>query len=198
VNAKQLTIVSAVVGVVLVAIIVLLVTGSAPPGENFRDGSGDVEIGDGDSPPSDISLADIREAKVHQVASQIVFEATMGAEISPNLKGETMAWRWELSEGGDFTWLVTANVSVGRPIAAVTAQRTDYGTSTVDGRLPGTIDYDGDTIFIRLDHPEIPDFPSAFTWNLKTTLDGDRADPASATATDEAPESGLGEYPPPE
>lgn len=196
-NAKQLGIVSAIVGVVLVAIIVLLVTGGAPPGEESKDPSDDVVIGEGGAPPGQTDLADVRQARVYEEASQIVFEAEMGAAIPKNLKDQTMEWRWEVSEGGALTWLVTANISVGKPVASVTAQQSNYGSSTIDGLLPGRIDYDGNTITVKLTQPEIPKFPTSFTWNLKTTLDGDRADPASATATDTAPESGLGEYPPP-
>ena len=197
-NAKQLGIVAAIVGVVLIAIIVLLVTGGAPAGQESQDSSGDVVVSDGQAPPGQTDLADIREATVYEEASQIVFEAKMGAAIPKNLKDQTMEWRWEVSEGGTLTWLVTANISVGKPVASVTAQQSDYGSSTIDGLLPGRIDYDGNTITVRLTQPEIPKFPTRFTWNLKTTLDGDRADAASATASDTAPESGLGEYPPPE
>lgn len=197
-NPKQLAVVASVVAVVLIAIIVLLVTGEAPPGVESEDASNDVQVGDGDAAPSDTSLVDIQAARVHLVASQIVFEAAMGAPIPRSLKGETMAWRWEVSEGGTLTWLVTANVSVGKPIAALTAQRTNYGISTFEENFPGGVDYDGNTIFIRLNQPDIPNFPAEFTWKLKTTLDGDRADASSATATDEAPDGGVGEYPPPE
>lgn len=197
-NAKQLGIVSAIVAVVLAAIVVLLVTGEAPRGQEAEDASGDVEVSEGEAAPSETGLADITAARVHEAGSQIVFEATMAAPIPKSLKDQTMEWRWEVSEGGTLTWLVTANVSVDEPVASVTAQQGGYGSSTIDGLLPGGIDYDGNTIRVRLDQPEIPDFPSQFTWHLKTTLDGDRADPASATAGDEAPPSGLGEYPPPE
>ena len=197
-NAKQLAIVSAIVGVVLIAIIVLLVTGGGPAGQEAEDASGDVVVGEGEGAPELTALADIQEASVYEEASQIVFEAEMGTAIPKTIKDGTMEWRWEVSEGGTLTWLVTANVSVKKPVASVTAQQTGYGSSTIDGLLPGRIDYDGSTITVRLTQPEIPKFPTRFTWNLKTTLDGDRADPASATASDTAPESGLGEYPPPE
>lgn len=196
-NGKQLAIASAVVAAVLVVIVVLLATGTAPPGEEARDAAGDVEIGEGEAAPEQIALADIREAKVREVASQIVFEAAMGAAIPLRLKGQTMEWRWEISEGGEMTWLVNASISVGRPIASVLEQRSGgYSASTVDDTLAGGIDYDGNTIFVRLNRAEIPNFPDRFTWRLETTLDADRADPSSATATDEAPASGLGEYPP--
>lgn len=196
-NPKQLAIVASVVAVVLIAIIVLLVTGEPPPGIEAEDAAGDVVLTEGDQAPADTSLADIHEARVHLVASQIVFEAAMGAPIPRTLKGQTMGWRWEVSEGGSLTWLVTANISVGKPVAALTAQRKNYGISTFEENFPGGVDYDGNTIFIRLNQPDIPDFPTSFTWKLKTTLDGNRADAASATATDEAPDGGFGEYPPP-
>lgn len=196
-NRNQLAITSAVVAAVVALIVVLLATGHPPPGEEARDPAGDAVVGEGDPAPTETSLVDITEAKVHEVASQIVFEATMDGTIPRRLKGQTMEWRWELSEEGAHTWTVTASINVGQPVASVLEQQRGYSASTVDDTLAGGIDYTGNTLFVRLNRPEIPNFPDRFTWHLKTTLDADRRDPASATATDEAPASGLGEYPPP-
>lgn len=194
-NTKQLAIVSAVVFVVLGVIIVLLVTGGVSPAERSRDATGDVEVGQGEDPAPDPTLADIRVTRVDLDGDQIVFEAEMDAEIPKALKDQTMEWRWEIRENGTYTWLVSANISVENPIGSVTHQQSNYGASTIDNTLPGSIDYDGNTIFVRLDHTQIPDFPDQFSWRLETTLDGNRADPASALTTDLAPESGLGEFP---
>lgn len=196
-NRNQLVITSAVVAGVIALIVVLLATGNPPPDEEARDATGDVEVGEGVSPPSQTSLVDITDAKVHEVASQIVFEATMDDAIPRRLKDQTMEWRWELSEEGTHTWTVTASINVRRPVALVLEQQSGYSASTIDDTLAGGIDYTGNTLYVRLNRPEIPNFPDRFTWHLKTTLDADRGDPASATATDEAPASGLGEYPPP-
>ncbi len=196
-NRNQLAIIAAVVAAVIALIVVLLATGNPPPGEEARDATGDVEVGEGDSAPTETSLVDITDAKVHEVASQIVFEVTMDAAIPRRLQGQTIEWRWELSEEGTHTWTVIASINVGRPVASVLEQQSGYSASTVDDRLAGAIDYTGNTLFVRLNRPDIPNFPGRFTWHLKTTLDADRRDPESATATDEAPASGLGEYPPP-
>lgn len=196
-NARQLAIVSAIVAAVIGGLIVLLVTGGPPPGEEARDPAGDVRVAEGPDAPEETDLADIRRARVYLDASQIVFEARMDAPVPPSLRGETMEWRWDVFEGGTKTWLVSAHVSVGDPVAALTAQQSNYASNTIDGRFPGSIDYRGNTILVRLDAAAVDRFPDEFTWRLTTTLDANRKDPDSAVATDGAPGTGLGEYPPP-
>ena len=196
-STRQLAVASALVALVIAGLVVLLVTGGSPPGEAAKDPAGDVELEEGADPPSDTSLADVERARVRLHASQIVFEAEMAAPIPRSLKGQTMEWRWEIFEGGTETWLVSAHISVGEPVAALTAQQSNYASSTIDDRMPGGIDYRGNTIFVRLDQPGVKRFPTEFTWRLTTTLDANRSDPASAVATDTAPATGLGEYPPP-
>lgn len=195
---KQLGAAFAIVALIIGGLVVLLVTGGSPPGEEAKDPAGDVEVEDGPDAPNDAALADVERARVYLRASQIVFEAKMAAPIPGSLEGETMEWRWEIFEGGTETWLVSAHISVGDPVAALTAQQSNYASSTIDGKLPGGIDYSGNTLFVRLNPPEVKKFPDKFTWRLTTTLDANRGDPDSAVATDTAPASGLGEYPPPD
>lgn len=197
-TTRQLAIAAGLVAIVIGGLVVLLVTGGTGPGEEAKDPSGDVEIEEGPKAPSQTDLADVEKARVYLHASQIVFEAQMAAPIPRSLKGETMEWRWEIFEGGDETWLVSAHISVGEPVAALTAQQSNYASSTIDDKLPGGIDHQGNTIFVRLDQPGLKRFPKEFTWRLTTTLDGDRSDPSSGVATDTAPATGLGEYPPPD
>lgn len=196
-NNKQLAIVASAVAAVLAVIIVLLLTGGAPEGELAKDPAGDVSVSEGDSPPQEHSLADIRSARVYLQASQIVFEAEMAVAIPDDLKSERMSWRWEVLEGGSETWIVSANVDGGEPVASVLHPQTGYGASTTDDTLPGGIDWTGKTLYVRLNIAEIENFPTTFIWRLESSLDGDRRDPGSAVASDTAPDSGLGEYPPP-
>lgn len=196
-NNRQLAVVATVVAAVLAVIIVLLVTGGPPVEELAKDPSGDVTLSDGPAAPPDRSLADVRSAQVYLKASQIVFEAEMAAPIPRSLKNETMSWRWEILEGGSETWIVSANISVKEPIASILGTQSGYGASTNDETLPGGIDSTGNRLFVRLNPTEIDGFPSEFTWRLTTSLDGDRGDAGSAVASDSAPESGLGQYPPP-
>ncbi|MDP9069363.1 MAG: hypothetical protein M3N53_13600 [Actinomycetota bacterium] len=195
---RQLGVTAVVVALVLAGIVALLVTGGPPPGEQAKDPTGDVEIGDGGDAPGDAALADITSARVYLNASQVVFEAEMAAPIPRSLRGQAMTWRWEVLEAGIPAWIVSANVSVDDPTANVLEQGDGrYAASTIDQTLPGGVDYNGNTISVRLNAPQIKGFPGQFTWRLTTTLDANRRDPASATATDSAPHSGLGEYPPP-
>lgn len=92
-NRKELAITSGAVAALVALIVVLLATGNPPPGEEAHDAAGDVEVGEGDPAPTETSLVDITEAKVHEVASQIVFEATMDDTIPRRLNGQTMEWR---------------------------------------------------------------------------------------------------------
>lgn len=196
-NTKQLAIVSAIVLCVLAVIIVLLVTGGVSPEERSRDAVGDVETGEGGDPAPDTSIADIQSARVTLQDSQIVFQAEMGGRVPRKLEDQTMEWRWEILEQGTTTWVVSATVSVDQPVASLLQHETGFSASTIDDTLRGGVDSTGNTIFVRINGAEIKGFPTEFTWRLKTTLDGNRADPASALITDEAPGSGLGEYPPP-
>lgn len=195
-NNRQLAVVAGVVAVVLAVIIVLLVTGGPPAEELAKDSEGDVTLSEGPAAPADQTPADVRSARVYLEASQIVFEAEMAAPILETLKNQTMSWRWEILEGGTETWIVSANISVGAPVASVLGTQSGYGASTNDDTLPGGIDSTGNRLYIRLNAPEIDGFPSQFTWRLTTSLDGDRGNAKSAVASDTAPESGLGEYPP--
>ena len=191
-NTKQLAIVSAIVLCVLAVIIVLLVTGGVSPEERSRDAVGDVETGEGGDPAPDTSIADIQSARVTLQDSQIVFQAEMGGRVPRKLEDQTMEWRWEILEQGTTTWVVSATVSVDQPVASLLQHETGFSASTIDDTLPGTISVSGDTITVTLDSADIEGFPSSFGWELTSTLDGDRADPASAVATDTAPDGGPG------
>lgn len=195
-NNKQLAIVALGVAAVLAVIIVLLVTGGPPSEDLAQDQAGDVTVSEGPAPPKEHSLADVRLARVYPEDGWVVFEAEMPVDIPKSLKNETLSWRWEILEGGTETWLVSASISVGSPIARVLSTQTGYGASTNDDTLPGEIERSGKTLFVRLQAGEIKDFPKGFTWRLETSLDGDRRDAKSAVAADTAPESGLGQYPP--
>jgi hypothetical protein len=179
-----------IVGIIAV-IVLLLVTGGDPLAAT-ADQVGDAIVGEGDKPPADPGLADIKTTSVRREGNgDLVFEATMAQQI-PSEGEEVLSFRWDVSENGTDTWMVTANFDNG-PVAAVSALQSDYGASTIDSTLPGSIALTGDTVTITLEATDIEGFPSTFAWTVTSTLDADRAGPASATATDTAPDSGLGE-----
>jgi hypothetical protein len=193
---KQLAVAAAAVAVVLGIIIVLLVTGGPPTNAIAQDPANDVQVSEGPAPPAQLSLADVRSARVFSEEGRLVFEAEMSSEVPKALDGQTMSWRWVILESGAETWTVTADVSVMEPVARVLGQQVNYGASTIDGTLPGDVEREGNTIRVRLSAGDIDGFPRTFSWRLETTLDGDRQDPGSASATDTAPASGLGEFAP--
>ena len=193
-DRRRLGVVAAVVAAALAAIIVLLVTGEAEPVRTFEDAAGDAAFDEGKNPPTDTTLADIRAAEVRAEGDEVVFEARLGGPIPDKLPDGSLSLRWEVHEGDDSTFLITANLDVG-PNASIIGEKNGYGASTLEERMPGSIEIEGDKLTIRLEAEEIPDFPDSFAWLLQTSLDGDQGDPQSARAEDRAPDQGFGEYP---
>jgi hypothetical protein len=198
VNPRQLLIVFVLVGLALGVIILLLVTGGAPQGGfDKSDLADDVVVEGQEDPPTELQLADVLEADVRQDGTGVAFEATMATEIPERLKdGSGMQWRWEVIEGGKTTWILSANLDLG-PNASLVSQTTNYGASTIDGKLPGRLAIDGNKIFIRLEPAAFAGFPGSFNWTLTTSLDADKSESSSALARDSAPDTGIGQYPPP-
>jgi hypothetical protein len=194
VDRKRVYVVLAVVVVAIASIVVLLFTGEAQPVRQFEDASGDALVEEGDNPPTDLTLADVRSAEVREEDGEIVFEAQLGGPIPDRLRDGAFGLRWEVYEGGDSTFLVTANLDVG-PNASIFAEQGNFGGSTIDETFPGSLEVVDDRISIRLDPGEVEGFPSEFAWLLKTSLDGDQGDAQSARAEDRAPDQGFGEYP---
>lgn len=179
----------AIVGTI--AIVVLVLAGGGDPQAGPRDATSDVLVGEGSGAPTDPSFADIAEATVEKIGGDIVFEVAMMQEVPPRGSNQVLSFRWELTESGRETWLVSADLG-GRPTAAVTSQISNFGASTIDDTLPGSIAVDGESVTVTIEAAAIERFPTSFEWNLTSTLDADRADPASAVATDSAPDSGPG------
>ena len=174
----------------IVIVVVILATGGID-----QSGSGeardDVQIDAGPDAPSDASPADISNATVRAEGNDLVFVAEMATEIPDRIQDGSLEFRWDIIEGGDETWIVSAAVN-GQPIAALTSPDSGYGSSTIDGTMPGTIEVDGTTLTVRFDQSEVDGFPGDFQWRLQTTLDAKRTDPQSGVARDRAPDSGNG------
>ncbi|MEA2434855.1 MAG: hypothetical protein QOG54_2312 [Actinomycetota bacterium] len=196
-NQKQLLVVFVVVGLALAFIVVLLVTGGAPSGGfDPADAKDDVTVDGTDNPPDNPTLADVVSADIVADGTGLIFEATMSAPIPEKIEGSGLDWRWEVIEGGATTWIVSASVDDDAS-AAILNQRTNYGASTSDNTLPGKLTVAGNTISIRLEQAAISGLPTSFNWTLATSLDGDRTEAESAVAHDSAPDTGIGQYPPP-
>jgi hypothetical protein len=176
--------------VVVAVIIVLLVTGGGGGVNADTDANGDVTVSEGPSAPSDTTVADISAVEVSSEKGDITFEAEMASDIPRRVKDGSLAWRWEVYENGQMTWLVTANVDLG-PNASIVATQKDYSSSTIDDTLPGSIEVDGTTLRINVRTKKVEGFPQTFEWLLKTSLDGSRTKANSAVAEDVAPDSGY-------
>lgn len=183
----------AIVGAVAAIVAVLSLGGSGGGGAS-ADETGDVVVDEGPRPPDDTSIADIAGSSVHKDGDLIVFEATMAGDVPSELDDGSLELRWDVSEGGQDTWIVSASINVGAN-AAVTSQRTTYTSTTINETLPGEMEIDGDVVRVSLDPSKIKDFPEAFGWRLSTILDGVRDNTRSGTASDTAPESGSAEFP---
>lgn len=187
--SRTTLVVLAIVGTIAVIVVVLASGGDPQVGP--ADATGDVVVGEGPGAPTDPSLADIAEASVEKVGDEIVFQVEMTKDIPPKGSKDVLSLRWELTEDGRGTWLVTGDLG-GKPTAAVTSQTTNFGASTIDDTIPGAIEVEGRSVTLTIEADAIERFPTAFGWTLTSTLDADRADPASAVATDRAPDSGPG------
>ena len=176
----------------VIALLAVILSGGGSPTTNQDDVVGDVAIGEGTGEPGDVTIADITHAVVSKNGDEVVFEVTVSAELPRKLKGSILDLRWDVSVGGTDTWIVAANLNDG-PNASITSLKSNYGSSTIDGTLPGSVALTGDTLTVTVDAAQVDGFPTTFTWRLMSTLDGDPADPGSATATDTAPDSGPGE-----
>jgi hypothetical protein len=191
----------ALAAVIAGAAILLVVAGRDGSQTSPRDETGDVSVEGGrQNPeetdletPEEISLADIEFAEVRADGSDIVFEARSTAEIPKTLDGRSMSWRWEVLDGEEPAWILSANLDIG-PNATIFNPSTDFGAGTADGSFPGRIERDGRSLIIRMDPSRLEGFPDEFEWKLKTTLDAGQGDAGSALATDSAPEEGVGRF----
>jgi hypothetical protein len=192
-NRRTLGIVLGVLAVVITAVVLLLVSGGTTgPGE-VGDGQGDAVQSAGDSPPRNPELADVVDVTVTRDGDEVVFSATLAGVLPERLDDGTVDYRWDVIEGGTSTWIVSADLNVGIS-ASVLAQQGDFGASTQDETLPGSVEIDGETLTIRLQTSDIEDFPDSFEWTFRSTLDGDRSDPTSAVLEDLVPDSGTARF----
>ncbi|HEV3471932.1 MAG TPA: hypothetical protein VG408_01830 [Actinomycetota bacterium] len=175
----------------IVIVVVVLATGGVDRGTGAGDQTADVQVDAGADPPRDVTAADIAEATVTTDGDEVVFVAEMATEIPERIPGGSLEFRWDVIEDGDDTWIVSASVG-GRPVAALTAPDSGYGSSTIDNTMPGTVEVAGTTLTVSFDRSQVDGFPQTFEWRLETTLDANRADPQSGIARDRAPDSGNG------
>jgi hypothetical protein len=185
-SGRQIAAVAGTAVALVAIIVILLVTAGAQSESAFDDPEGDVSLAEGSATGEDLSLADILHAEVRPAeGGAVFFEARLAAAIPERLSDPDIDLRWEVTEDGEVTWLVFANLDFG-PTAYALSQKTNYGSSTIDETLPGSIEIRGDILAVRLRTSEMPDFPESFGWHLETTLTGD------AIGTDRAPDEGAG------
>ena len=187
-NRARSAIVLGVIALVCGGLIWLFTSGGGQVG-SAEDPTGDVIVSKGPRPPKSEDLADLTTAEVTTTDGGLVFEGTVGRPVPESLESGVVTFRWELSENGRVTWILSASVTI-EPTASLLAQEFDYQSSTIDKSLPGELELDGDTVRVTLETAEIERFPESFTWTLETELDGDRTKTGSATARDVIPDEG--------
>lgn len=186
-RGRSLVVLGVIVLVALAA--VWLLSGAGDSGGSTSDPKGDVVVTKGPKRPADIKLADLTEGSIVLEDGSAVFEATVDQNVPDALDGEAIAFRWEITENGQVTWIVSASVDVERT-ASVVATQVDYRSSTIDQSLPGDLVVEGGTVTVTLETDGLEGFPSAFDWTLQTELDGDRVRSPSAVAKDSVPNEG--------
>jgi hypothetical protein len=183
---------SAIVLVIIVAlgagVAWLLSSGGGASGTS-GDPKGDVIVSKGPKPPKGNGVVDLRHGEIVVEGGTATFEARVAAAVPEAVEEEAITYRWELIEDGQVTWIVSANVDVGRTASVLATQR-DYRSSTIDDSLPGELVIQDETVFLTLETEALEGFPGSFDWTLQTELDGDRATSPSAVATDKIPDKG--------
>lgn len=184
--------IGAVLGVIALIAIVVIVLATGGPSVSGSDASDDVTV-EGEGRPPNSHLADVSGSEVRREGEEILFIADMTQPIPERVPNGSLDFRWDLTVDGSDAWIVSAQVT-NDTIASVISQQTSYGSSTVDETMPGSVEVEGTKLTIRLRTGNIDSFPAAFGWRLRTTLDGDRSDPSSPQAHDQAPDSGPGSF----
>ncbi len=140
-NRKRVVLVAAITSGILAVIILLLVTGGDESLSGKTDPASDVSTLEGRDPPADTAIADLHGASVVPEGDELVFQARLGTNAPTEVPDGSLEFRWEIYEGGERTWLLTATISVDVQ-ASMIAERTDYGSSTIDDTLPGSVEVD--------------------------------------------------------
>ena len=143
----------------------------------------------GPKPPKQPGVVDVTAASVRFDDSTTIFEASVGRKVPDSFPSAGASFRWELSEAGTLTWIVTANVGIDAT-ASMAATQLEHRSSTIDDSLPGQLEIEGRTIRIEVDTDRLEGFPGSFAWRLETELDGDRTKAPSALAKDVVPDEG--------
>jgi hypothetical protein len=185
-----------VVGVTLAiaaVLIAVLVSGGAGGG---TDPEGDVRVVEGERPrratalPVAASIADIVDADVRSEGSDLILDLTAAVTIPGALERSSLEFRFDLSEGGRDTWIVSASINVAAT-AAVVSQTTGYTSSTIDDSLPGSLELTGERLRITLDPTAIDGFPDSFDWRLSSALIAFRGIAGSVRVEDRFPDEGV-------
>lgn len=144
---------------------------------------------DASSLPVAASIADITEASVRSKDSEIVFEMTMAVPIPSEFERSSLEFRFDLSEDGRDSWIVSATVNVAVTVAVV-SHTTGNTRTTIDESMPGSVEVSGKELTITLDPARIDGFPGSFDWRLSSTLVAFRDIARSTRAVDRLPDGG--------
>lgn len=193
-RTARLGLVVALTGVAVVATFgILLLRGDG------SDPRGDVRVvealaPDAPAPSASETLADIVRASVGRDGSTLLFRATVASPIPPELDESSLEFRFDLSEEDRPAWTVAAAVAEGAT-ASLVSQTSAYGSSTIDGTMPGSVSVAGDTITIALQVSRVEAFPDDFDWVLATSLVGTGGSAGSVRFEDRYPDGGSASGP---
>lgn len=136
------------------------------------------------------AIADLISAEVAPGDPEtLVFTAQVASSAPRSLKSSALEFRWELDGDDGSGW--TLIVSIDRDAQVALFSDGGYGSGTIDSTLPGDVVIEDDAVSVRLEPSEIEDFPSAFDWNLATTLRAFRNETDSPRVEDRFPDEGA-------
>lgn len=191
--------IAAVVVAITLAVVLLLVTGGG--GGGGVDEEGDAHFVKGKQPRAAAgasiaaAVADISEASVADDGSRVVFEVTAAAPIPDEFERSSLEFRFDISEGGRKSWILSATVNVATT-AALVSNSGDYSATTIDGRFPGKVEISKETLTVKLDPSRVETFPDEFEWALSSNLIAFRDMTGSTRAEDRFPNEGSVSFEP--
>jgi hypothetical protein len=138
------------------------------------------------------SIADVTHAQVQREDDQLVFMAEVATGLPQPLKISALEFRWDLAGDDGSTWTVAATID--KTTQASVFSDGGFGAGTVDDTLSGGVRVKEDTIEVRFNTADIPDFPTTFDWSLSTNLRAFRDEVDSPRVEDRFPDEGSADF----
>ena len=194
-RARSTLIVAVVIGVLVGVVIVILATGGSNAPAERR---GDLIYTEGVTPKNreggDLvgSIADVIGSEIRRTDTGLALSARVATKIPQPLQVSELEFRWDLVAKDGATWTVA--ITIGKTTEARVLSSAGFGAGTIDDTLIGGAQVLDDSVEVRFDFREVPDFPDTFGWSLSTTLRAFRTETDSPRVKDRFPDEGSRDF----